>query len=219
MKINSYLAALLISALFHALGLLISFERLYNPAKYSLVNVSVVSEVELVASPGSDTKQTENEAQEAIDDLATQHLSENKNTQDLFSKKKAPTLRKLATKQKSSFANEKNQIATREQVQQQETEQSGARNDAKPNYLRNPPPKYPDYARRNKIEGRVELIVTVSPEGKATKVELLKSSGFTSLDDAAKRAVEKWQFSPATIAGVPTASDIVIPIKFELNAK
>lgn len=89
---------------------------------------------------------------------------------------------------------------------------------ASPDYLRNPPPRYPDSARRANQQGLVELEVEVSAAGAAIDVTLLRSSGFPVLDAAAVRAVADWKFKAATLNGAPVSSTIVVPVRFELKA-
>jgi protein TonB len=94
---------------------------------------------------------------------------------------------------------------------------TGGAQEAKPLYLKNPPPPYPNEARQKGQEGVVQLKVFVNPEGEADNVELYQSSKFRLLDEAAQRAVKKWRFSPATIGGLPINSSVIVPIRFELK--
>lgn len=64
-------------------------------------------------------------------------------------------------------------------------------------YLNNPPPVYPQAAKRQNIEGEVLLKVEVSEEGRAGDVSIAKSSGSSILDYAAISAVKRWKFIPA----------------------
>ena len=80
--------------------------------------------------------------------------------------------------------------------------------------LDNPAPKIPYLSRRNKEQGRVVLRVLVSVEGKASKVELDRSSGFDRLDKAAMETIAKWKFLPARQAGNPVAAWVLVPVSF-----
>ena len=89
----------------------------------------------------------------------------------------------------------------------------GASQDA----ISNPPPVYPESARRAQQQGVVILHVEVNPEGRAESVEVEKSSGVKSLDSSAKTAVSNWKFRPETDAGIPRPSSIRVPVRFQLE--
>ena len=80
----------------------------------------------------------------------------------------------------------------------------------------NPKPVYPRMAIRRGIEGEVGLSVSISPSGQVSRVFVSKPSGFAILDQAAIDSVKKWEFTPATRDGVPTAMVIDIPVQFRL---
>jgi protein TonB len=85
-------------------------------------------------------------------------------------------------------------------------------------YGANPLPPYPMIARRLGKEGVVLLEVLVAPDGRAADVRLLKSSGFTPLDDSAMTTVrERWRFVPARRGGTPVESRVTVPIRFRLQ--
>ncbi len=84
-------------------------------------------------------------------------------------------------------------------------------------YLNNPPPVYPQAAKRQNIEGEVLLKVEVSEEGKAGDVSIAKSSGSSLLDEAALNAVKKWRFIPAKHANKTVAASVVVPIVFRIR--
>jgi protein TonB len=89
---------------------------------------------------------------------------------------------------------------------------------AKPGYLRNPHPAYPEDARAAGQQGTVMLYVRVDEQGRVVAVRVTRSSGFASLDERARSTVaSQWAFKPAKSGGVPIASDVVIPIQFTLN--
>ena len=88
---------------------------------------------------------------------------------------------------------------------------------ATPLYRKNPEPPYPPAARRRRQEGLVLLTVAVNAQGRATRVELKQSSGFPLLDDAATRAVLEWGFEPARLGTVALASEIEVPVRFQLS--
>ncbi len=94
---------------------------------------------------------------------------------------------------------------------------SGAQIAARPNYLRNPAPRYPEASRKNGEEGLVILAVNVSPAGRPVTVELFGSSGYERLDRAAVDAVRRWIFEPARLGPLPVASMVKVPVRFRLN--
>ena len=88
---------------------------------------------------------------------------------------------------------------------------------AQPDYLKNSPPVYPEISRRLKEEGTVWLKTSVNAQGRATQVNVLKSSGFERLDKAAQNSVKQWRFKPAHFAGLAVESIVEIPIIFQLK--
>jgi protein TonB len=88
---------------------------------------------------------------------------------------------------------------------------------AQPDYLRNPPPPYPEECRCRGEQGTVMVKVLVSPRGTAQSVALSRSSGFGPLDRAALDAVRRWRFRAATMGGMPIESYVMVPIRFVLE--
>ena len=88
---------------------------------------------------------------------------------------------------------------------------------ARPKYKQNPPPHYPEVAKRRGYEGKTLLKVKVLENGKAGNIEVEESSGFQVLDAAALRSVRGWTFVPGTINGKSTAQWIRVPIRFVLE--
>ncbi len=88
---------------------------------------------------------------------------------------------------------------------------------AKPDYLHNPAPVYPEIARQHRQEGLVLLEVAVTAEGKPSEISIKKSSGYRLLDQAALNAVRRWSFRPAEMASIPISSKVEVPIEFRLQ--
>jgi len=86
-----------------------------------------------------------------------------------------------------------------------------------PSYFKNPPPPYPEEARRAKQEGKVFLRVSIGPSGDVLGVTVRVSSGFSVLDEAALKTVSGWKFKPARIGGVSISTSVDIPILFQLK--
>lgn len=59
-----------------------------------------------------------------------------------------------------------------------------------------PPPIYPDAARRARIEGRVVVSAVIEVDGTITEAEISESSGNALLDGAALRAVQSMKCAP-----------------------
>ena len=83
--------------------------------------------------------------------------------------------------------------------------------------LGNRPPEYPRRARRQGLEGRVVIGVSVSTQGRPRKVFVTESSGLEIFDDAALTAIKQWRFLPARRGGTPVDTSVLIPIVFRLH--
>ncbi|MDT8441013.1 MAG: energy transducer TonB [Desulfuromonadales bacterium] len=92
-----------------------------------------------------------------------------------------------------------------------------ARVDARPRYKSNPLPEYPHQARVRRWTGDVLLLVEVDADGRVTSLAVEQSSGHPLLDRAARRAVRHWEFLPASQAGLPVASRVLVPVSFQLE--
>ena len=77
---------------------------------------------------------------------------------------------------------------------------------------------YPIEALRNREQGTVILRVLVGADGSVLGVEIEKTSGSRSLDRAAREAVAKWRFHPATRNGVALSAWASVPITFNLRS-
>lgn len=93
----------------------------------------------------------------------------------------------------------------------------GGQTEAKPDYLKNPAPVYPERARQMGQEGQVMLRVSVNANGLPEQVDILQSSGFPLLDAAAVKTLQQWKFRPAKIGGVAISAEVDVPIRFKLN--
>ena len=87
---------------------------------------------------------------------------------------------------------------------------------AHPDYLRIPKPHYPAVARQNGWQGRTVLRVEIRSDGRVGTVEVLRSSGYAVLDNAAIEAVRAGEFMPAHVGGKPVSSSVEVPIRFQL---
>ena len=78
-------------------------------------------------------------------------------------------------------------------------------------------PDYPSVSRRRGQEGRVVVKVEVGSNGKIDHAEVVTGSGFVRLDEAALAAIEKANFTPATVDGVPINFQREISFVFKLT--
>ncbi len=76
---------------------------------------------------------------------------------------------------------------------------------------------YPHDAAKLHQQGTVILSVLVGADGVPQTIEIEKSSGFRSLDLAARDAVRHWTFQAGTRNGVTTALRARVPITFTLD--
>jgi|HubBroStandDraft_1064217.scaffolds.fasta_scaffold25868_3 protein TonB len=78
----------------------------------------------------------------------------------------------------------------------------------------NRPPAYPEESVQHGEHGTVVLLIHVSPSGRPGTVDVLRSSGYFLLDNAARDAVTRWRFLPAVKDGQPVASDMTMGFVF-----
>ncbi|WP_284699991.1 energy transducer TonB [Chitinolyticbacter albus] len=85
-------------------------------------------------------------------------------------------------------------------------------------YLNNPKPSYPRQSQLLREEGTVLVKVRVSEAGLPLSTELVKSSGYSRLDNAALDVVKRWRFKPA-MRGKEAVEDVVnVPVRFQLDS-
>jgi len=78
-------------------------------------------------------------------------------------------------------------------------------------------PRYPRMAQRRNQQGVVMLDVIVDEQGNPVTVDVLKSSGYPVLDDAAVDAVKRWSFQPEQRNQQFVRSRVHIPVVFEIS--
>jgi len=89
----------------------------------------------------------------------------------------------------------------------------------RPSYLQAPKqPRYPTVAKRRNQQGVVVLEVRLDERGQQRALQIVRSSGVESLDEAALEAVAAWHFRPETVDGRAVPSRVQIPIEFALTA-
>ncbi len=78
-------------------------------------------------------------------------------------------------------------------------------------------PVYPAISRRQGEQGVATFRILVDEHGRPLQVQVLKSSGFSRLDDAASQAIRKWTFVPPTKDGTPVRSWSRVQVRFQLE--
>lgn len=78
-------------------------------------------------------------------------------------------------------------------------------------------PRYPQWARRARLEGTVTLRFVVTPEGAVTNVNIHRLEGDERFGREAMRAIATWRFDPATKRGRPVACWCFQKVNFKLD--
>ncbi len=203
---NRGLISFLLSLGIHAAILLIGGSLLIHQAEYKVQQSVALTEVELVAAPATE-KASPREVHIETQDPEEMVLPKQHKQKPV--QKPMPTL---------TPAPAPSAPVTSASPAAMHASQGGS-SSAKPDYLRNPPPRYPESAREARQEGVVLLSVEVSENGEALSVEVMQTSGYQVLDTAAVEAVKGWKFKAATAAGVPIKSRVEVPVRFRLERR
>jgi len=87
-----------------------------------------------------------------------------------------------------------------------------------PFLLDNPKPiSYPRWAMDNGWQGKLVIAIEIREDGSVGLYQIMHSTGYKALDEAATEAVQNWKFHPAIKDGKPTRICIQIPIQFQLS--
>ena len=87
--------------------------------------------------------------------------------------------------------------------------------DERPRQLYQPQPRYPSAMRKQRLEGRVVLLLTLDEKGRVVHAKVSRSSQ-SGFNDAALAAARNWKFKPGMKGGKPVRSKILQPITFKL---
>jgi len=101
-----------------------------------------------------------------------------------------------------------------EQIASQ-TEDKGVTMDAAP--ATGIQPAYPRISQRRGEEGSVTLFIQILASGKAGRIDVLQSSGFHRLDDAAVEAAKAASYNPALQFGHPVDDETTLTFDFTLT--
>ncbi len=77
-------------------------------------------------------------------------------------------------------------------------------------------PEYPETERKSRKEGIVILEAIITSDGTVDEVRVLKSAD-AILDEAAKRAVLRWRYRPATLNGRAVRVYLTVTVSFRLH--
>jgi protein TonB len=75
-------------------------------------------------------------------------------------------------------------------------------------------PDYPSAAKKEGVQGFVDLQVTVSPQGAVTDARVVSSTPPDVFDKAALTAVRKWKYDPRFVDGLPSQADLAVHLDF-----
>jgi periplasmic protein TonB len=81
--------------------------------------------------------------------------------------------------------------------------------------VENPAPIYPPEARKNHIEGKVVLALTIEKTGTTRDIRVL-SSPDQALTDSAIAAVSGWRYRPYQLNGSPVEVQSTVEVNFKL---
>ena len=79
------------------------------------------------------------------------------------------------------------------------------------------PPVYPMHAKMRGIEGVVELVFTVTREGKVEDIRVKRSEPGDTFVPSALRTVKRWKFKPGRKNGKPVNVRVSQPLKYRLD--
>ena len=78
-------------------------------------------------------------------------------------------------------------------------------------------PDYPSAAKRDGIEGSVDLEVTVSERGVVADVSVAHATPPDMFEKSALAAVRKWKYDPRFVDGLPSEAHLKVHLDFGPN--
>jgi TonB family protein len=100
-------------------------------------------------------------------------------------------------------------------VQAQDTVRHVTQEEAVNAAISRPQPEYPAVARQLKLQGRVEIEVSITTTGSVEDVKVL--TGNPALTGAAVNAVKRWRFEPFTSKGKAVRAVAIMNFTFSLS--
>lgn len=79
-------------------------------------------------------------------------------------------------------------------------------------------PDYPFAARRDGVEGSVEVEFTVGVDGRVSDAQVVGAEPAAVFDQSALTALQRWRFEPRTVACAPVAARVRQQLQFRLDA-
>jgi len=86
---------------------------------------------------------------------------------------------------------------------------------AKPVPLYTPAANYTEWARSEKIQGNVKLMIIVGEDGRVIDAKVTQPLGY-GLDESAVKTVMTWKLKPGTFNGKPVKVSVPVIIEFHL---
>lgn len=88
-----------------------------------------------------------------------------------------------------------------------------------PDYLSCPRPPYPPHLKQRRLQGSVEILIHISPDGRPSEVETTNNSGNSQLARHTRSWImQHWRFRPAYQGAKPVASQVRTSIIFSLHS-
>ena len=87
--------------------------------------------------------------------------------------------------------------------------------DIRPAIVRKVLPRYPDQARRLRLEGRVTLRILIDAEGVPQSFAVHQATPAGVFEQAALEAARQFRFSPGKVAGKGVATIVLLPFNFK----
>jgi TonB family protein len=131
-----------------------------------------------------------------------------------------PAARKLVQDLQSSIALLQAQIqgvnlSLQKNAEQLQEFQHGLVRVTSPRLISRREPEYTPEARQSRLEGKVELTLTVGTDGVPSDIQVSRGLG-SGLDEKATDCVKSWRFQPATQNGRPIPAVILVEVPFRL---
>ncbi len=82
-----------------------------------------------------------------------------------------------------------------------------------------PTPSYPRVSLRKGEQGTVLCRIHVAADGSVERLEIVESSGFARLDEAALAALRRWRFTLRRVDGAAVAHELLHAVTFRLEKK